>query len=110
MVTLQGAAALASHSDPTLASYIGGALAVACGISLLLGFMTPVAAALLSAAGLWILTAAMAVPAALASRACVALLVAAAASIVLLGPGAFSIDARLFGWREIIIPPSRSSG
>jgi len=29
-----------------------------------------------------------------------------AAAIVLLGPGAFSLDARLFGRREIIIPPS----
>jgi zinc transporter ZupT len=32
-----------------------------------------------------------------------------AASIVLLGPGAFSLDARLFGHREIIIPPSSRS-
>jgi uncharacterized membrane protein YphA (DoxX/SURF4 family) len=29
-----------------------------------------------------------------------------AASIVLLGPGAFSLDAYLFGRREIVIPPS----
>jgi hypothetical protein len=29
-------------------------------------------------------------------------------SIVLPGPGAFSVDARLFGRREIIIPPSVS--
>ena len=28
-----------------------------------------------------------------------------AAAIVFLGPGAFSVDARLFGRREIIIPP-----
>ena len=27
------------------------------------------------------------------------------AAIVFLGPGAFSVDARLFGRREIIIPP-----
>ncbi|HEX3543577.1 MAG TPA: hypothetical protein VHT31_03545 [Candidatus Acidoferrum sp.] len=28
-----------------------------------------------------------------------------AAAIALLGPGAFSLDARLFGRREILIPP-----
>ena len=86
-----------------------GALAVAVGISLLAGFLTPIAATLLSTAGVWILIASLAVPSALMSKAFVALLAAAAAAIVLLGPGAFSIDARLFGWREIIIPPSRSS-
>ena len=32
------------------------------------------------------------------------MLVIVAGAILLLGPGAFSIDARLFGRREIIIP------
>jgi hypothetical protein len=26
-------------------------------------------------------------------------------AVIVLGPGAFSVDARLFGRREIIIPP-----
>jgi hypothetical protein len=30
-------------------------------------------------------------------------------AVVLLGPGAFSVDARLFGRREVIIPPLSSS-
>jgi hypothetical protein len=33
-------------------------------------------------------------------------LAAISAALVLLGPGAFSLDARLFGRREIIIPVS----
>jgi hypothetical protein len=36
-------------------------------------------------------------------------LAAISAALVLLGPGAFSIDARLFGRREIIIPEARRS-
>lgn len=34
------------------------------------------------------------------------LVVVMAASIVFLGPGAFSLDSRLFGRREIFIPPA----
>jgi uncharacterized membrane protein YphA (DoxX/SURF4 family) len=34
-------------------------------------------------------------------------LAAISAALALLGPGAFSLDARLFGRREIIIPESR---
>ena len=34
-------------------------------------------------------------------------LAAISAALVLLGPGAFSVDARLFGRREIIIPEGR---
>jgi len=34
-------------------------------------------------------------------------LAAISAALVLLGPGAFSLDARLFGRREIIIPKGR---
>jgi hypothetical protein len=34
-------------------------------------------------------------------------LAAMSAALVLLGPGAFSLDARLFGRREIIIPEGR---
>jgi uncharacterized membrane protein YphA (DoxX/SURF4 family) len=36
-------------------------------------------------------------------------LAAISAALVLLGPGAFSLDARLFGRREIIIPEGRLS-
>ena len=36
-------------------------------------------------------------------------LIVDAAALALLGPGAHSLDARLFGRREIFIPPSRAT-
>jgi hypothetical protein len=93
-----------------MGSYVGDSLGIAVGISLLAGFLTPIAATLLSVTGVWTLASAVAVPPGLSSKLCVALLAATAAAIALLGPGAFSLDARLFGWREIIIPPPRSNG
>jgi uncharacterized membrane protein YphA (DoxX/SURF4 family) len=37
-----------------------------------------------------------------------ALAVVIAVAVICLGPGAFSLDARLFGRREVIIPPTSS--
>jgi uncharacterized membrane protein YphA (DoxX/SURF4 family) len=33
-------------------------------------------------------------------------LIVMAAAVLLIGPGAFSLDARVFGRREIVIPPN----
>lgn len=63
------------------------AIALAAGFLLLVGFMTPIAAAL----------AIVSAPLQLEQS-------VLAASLLLLGPGALSIDARLFGRREITIP------
>jgi putative oxidoreductase len=41
---------------------------------------------------------------------CYVLLATLAGAIVLLGPGAWSIDARLFGWRRIEIAGGRRNG
>lgn len=43
-------------------------------------------------------------------RTTAALAMVIAASVVCLGPGAFSLDARFFGRREIIIPDDPSNG
>ena len=108
---IQGGAYLAERSDPTLGMWAAGLLAVAAGISLLAGFMTPIAAALvgIGAAATVIFAAPAPIPGVFVSKLSVAFLAVAAVAVVLLGPGAVSIDCRMFGLREIIIPPSRSS-
>ena len=82
-----------------------GVLMLAGGALILAGFLTPVAAGTIAiaqaAAALgWIATASGGAPE--LQSALLPPLVSA--SVVLLGPGAFALDARLFGRREIVIP------
>jgi len=82
------------------------AVAIVSAIALLLGYLTPVAAAL---AALMTLGAGLVWPPPLslgpdAFRLSFALLMVIAVALVCLGPGAFSLDARNYGRREIIIP------
>ena len=72
-------------------------LVVASSACLLLGFVTPIAAVLI---GLASLTLALSTVPSIQSLDITVLAVV----IGLLGPGAFSIDARMFGRREILIP------
>ena len=74
-----------------------GALAIASGAFVLIGFLTPFAAALVGLGALNFAWSEAKWPPAAG--------VLIAAAVALLGPGSFSIDARLFGRREIIIPP-----
>jgi uncharacterized membrane protein YphA (DoxX/SURF4 family) len=110
MVLLQGVMELTQSPDAVTGAWVAGSLAVAVGIALVAGFLTPIAAALvgLAATGLWISLIPAPHPNLFPSKLIVAFLAVVAGVIVLLGPGAFSLDARLFGLREIIIPRSRS--
>jgi hypothetical protein len=101
---------LTNGSDPAVKTWMAGLLAILIGISLLSGLLTPVSGALtaLGAAGLAASLIQAPHPSLFASKLFVALVGVVALAIILLGPGALSIDARLFGLREIIIPRSRS--
>jgi uncharacterized membrane protein YphA (DoxX/SURF4 family) len=70
---------------------------------LLLGFVTPIATALIGLTSLGIAFSTPAYPIQEIE------IVVLAVVVALLGPGAFSIDARMFGRREILIPTIRSS-
>jgi uncharacterized membrane protein YphA (DoxX/SURF4 family) len=104
----QGILYLVHGSNRTLAMLPVFLMLAGCGACLLIGFLTPVvsiAIAILS------LTMTLSKPPIVAGNpldGTLALfeLVVMAVAIALLGPGAFSLDARLFGRHEIVIPPS----
>jgi uncharacterized membrane protein YphA (DoxX/SURF4 family) len=83
-----------------------GSLEILVGTALLTGFMTPIAGACASFGNLaigisWFLTSG---DNAHDKTVAALYLLVISIAITLLGPGAFSLDARLFGRREIIIP------
>lgn len=85
----------------TLAGWTIVVLLFASAACLLLGFVTPIAAALIGLTSLGL--AFSTTPYSIQDLEILVLAIA----IALLGPGAFSIDARMFGRREILIPVTR---
>jgi uncharacterized membrane protein YphA (DoxX/SURF4 family) len=101
----QGALYLALGVPSTPASWALALLPIAGGLALIAGFLTPAAGVV---AGLATLCVAVTwspspVPAFFIDRLPALLVLADAAALTMLGPGAYSLDARLFGRREILV-------
>jgi uncharacterized membrane protein YphA (DoxX/SURF4 family) len=108
-VTAAAQARLSVVSTPIdLLAAVPGAGLVLCGVALTLGIFTPVCSTLVGLAyALVLFTPFGRTMLPRVDDAAAILGLAAATGLVLLGPGAFSLDARLFGRRRIFIPRHR---
>jgi uncharacterized membrane protein YphA (DoxX/SURF4 family) len=106
---VQGAAYLAGSSDPVARGWVAGIVLGASGIALMIGFLTPFASVAIAVLTLAAAAAWLPGPAGdlLHPRFAQILVAVVAASLAFLGPGAHSVDCRLFGRREIVIPQAR---
>ena len=101
--------ALVGPNNHAISAWAVGLLVIAAGAAIFVGFLTPAASAVTTIG--YIITGVAPSLMTEANNHISALtafnLAAISAALVLLGPGAFSFDARLFGRREIIIPEGR---
>lgn len=102
-----GAFELAGLAERTLLVWVVDSLLLLSGVSLIVGFFTPLASLLVGLSVLCITFAWIPGPAlgSFGATLVALLMVITAIGIALLGPGAFSVDGHLFGRREIVIPP-----
>ncbi len=106
----QGAVCLSNASDLTLGGLAAGSLAIVSATALVVGLVTPVAGMALAVAMVlfWF---PHPVNGVFLDAVASVLVAANALAVAFLGPGAFSVDARLFGRREIFVPrDTRASG
>jgi len=106
----QGMAYLNDESNPRVATWSAVMLVLVSGFCLLSGFLTPIAGVLvvLGSIGLAISSSALPINDLFDGKLVIINVIVVSLAIALVGPGAFSLDARMFGRREIPIPhPSR---
>jgi hypothetical protein len=90
-------------SDPPLNLTIASVILLAGAILLMLGLWTPIAGTIVALVEAWkILT----LP---GDKAVWLLLGTIGCAVAMLGPGLWSVDARLFGWKRVEAPPRKSS-
>jgi putative oxidoreductase len=102
-VLIVGASSILWSDPPPINTTIMSVFLAGCGILLIPGIWTPVAGTLVAVIEIWqILT--------LAGDRWVALLLGTiGGALAMLGPGLWSVDARLFGWKRVEAPPRKSS-
>jgi len=108
---IQGGSYLADPGNLTLRTTVVGVLGISSGTSLIFGFLTPIVSSLIGLGAIGTVLSWFPPPALNPFEATLPTILAAvvATAVVFLGPGALSVDARLFGRREIIIPDSSRS-
>jgi uncharacterized membrane protein YphA (DoxX/SURF4 family) len=105
---VQGSFYLSTGAKSGVGVILFGVLMAFSGVCLVIGFLTPIVSILAGVGCLageisWLPTPVTT----LFDSPLVSLeMIVMAVSIALLGPGAFALDARLFGRREIVIPPA----
>jgi uncharacterized membrane protein YphA (DoxX/SURF4 family) len=105
---IQASSNLIGLDNRTLATWIIDLVVLMTGVSLLIGFLTSAASVVLALINVCSLVSLLPAPnpSLIDAKSATAYLIVMAAAIALLGPGAFSVDARMFGPREITIPGS----
>jgi uncharacterized membrane protein YphA (DoxX/SURF4 family) len=107
---VQGVVCISNGSDLTLGGLAAGLLAIVSATALLIGLVTP-AAGMTLAIAMALFWFPHPVDGVFLDAVASILVAANALAVAFLGPGAFSIDARLFGRREIFVPrDSKASG
>jgi len=101
-IALMFQGAMAVHSGFPLGPTILYVLTGVVGLLLLVGLWTPIAGALLAVFASWVIFLHQSNPLSWI------LLGTLGAALALLGPGGWSVDARLFGWKRVELPDGKS--